>query len=174
MVLDSATQETLIAAATQAVENAQLLPNKRHLVGAACLTSDGKIIPGVNVAHYTGGPCAEPVAIGAAAALGYLPHRLTHMVAVGHRGRGVVNPCGRCRQQLLDLSPDIHVLVRDGDEVKEVSVAELLPLPYIPYDSIGDPGAEVKSGGTINALRGAPAASGHSGCSSTDIGSMLR
>ena len=46
---------------------------------------------------------------------------LTHMVAVGHSGRGVVNPCGWCRQQLLDLSPDIHVLVRDGDEVKESS-----------------------------------------------------
>jgi len=130
MALDKATLENLVTAATQAIDKAQLQPNKNHRVAAACLTTDGRIIIGVNVAHYTGGPCAEPVAIGAAVALGYLPHHLTHMVAVGHNGRGVVNPCGRCRQQLLDLSPDIHVLIRNGAEVKEVSVMELLPFPY--------------------------------------------
>jgi len=112
MALDKATQVNLVTAATQAIDKAQVQPNKNHRVAAACLTTDGRIISGVNVAHYTGGPCAEPVAIGAAVALGYMPHHLTHMVAVGHNGR------------------DIHVLIRDGAEVKEVSVVELLPFPY--------------------------------------------
>lgn len=130
MSIDKTTQERLIAAATEALNNVPSAPNKNHSVGAACLTKNGKIIAGVNVAHFTGGPCAEPVALGAAVAQGYLPHHLTHMVAVGDRGEGVINPCGRCRQQMLDLSPDIHVLIRDGKSVIEMAVQELLPFAF--------------------------------------------
>lgn len=126
MAIDKTAQDKLIATATEALNNVPLAPNKAHSVGAACLTSDGKIIAGVNVTHFTGGPCAEPVALGAAVAQGYLPHHLTHMVVVGDRGRGVINPCGRCRQQMPDLSPDIHVLIRDGEKVIEMAVEELL------------------------------------------------
>ena len=42
----------------------------------------------------------------------------------------MINPCGRCRQQMLDLCPEIKVLVRDGEEVNEISVEELLPFAF--------------------------------------------
>lgn len=34
----------------------------RHTVGAAVRDADGRIYVGVNLAHFTGGPCAELVA----------------------------------------------------------------------------------------------------------------
>lgn len=130
MLLDQAMKDKLIAAATDALNNIPLAPNKNHRVGAAGLTNDGHFIVGVSVAHFTGGPCAEPVVFGAAVAQGYLPHHLSHIIAVADRGRGVINPCGRCRQQMLDLSPEIHVLIRDGEEVREMSIQELLPFAF--------------------------------------------
>lgn len=91
---------------------------------------------GVNVFHFTGGPCAEPVALGNAAAIGVLPADLRLMVAVKRSHHGdkmlVINPCGRCRQQLMDLSPAIKVVVIDEDaSLKVVGIEDLLPFSYI-------------------------------------------
>lgn len=62
--------------------------------------------------HFNGGPCAELVVLGAAAAGGCgVPGSLTHMVAVRNDGVTVLSPCGRCRQVLMDLHPDIWVIV---------------------------------------------------------------
>ncbi|MEE3920699.1 hypothetical protein V2I01_28060 [Micromonospora sp. BRA006-A] len=38
-----------------------------HTVAAAVRSTDGRVFSGVNVYHFTGGPCAEVVALGAAA-----------------------------------------------------------------------------------------------------------
>ncbi|MEU6060148.1 hypothetical protein [Streptomyces sp. NPDC047097] len=46
---------------------------------------------------------------------------------IGDRDRGVVPPCGRCRQVLLDYFPGLRVIVGAGDRVRAVPVAELLP-----------------------------------------------
>lgn len=82
-------------------------------VGAAALSADGHtIFTGINVTHFNGGPCAELVVLGQAAAGGCgVPGALTHMVAVRNDGRTVLSPCGRCRQVLMDLQPDIRVVV---------------------------------------------------------------
>ncbi|KAL1849864.1 hypothetical protein Daus18300_013121 [Diaporthe australafricana] len=87
--------------------------SKTHQVGAAALSADGHtIFTGVNVSHFNGGPCAELVVLGAAAAGGCsAPGMLTHMVAVRDDGVNVLSPCGRCRQVMLDLHPDIKVIV---------------------------------------------------------------
>lgn len=62
--------------------------------------------------HFNGGPCAELVVLGTAAAGGCgTPGTLTHMVAVRNDGVTVLSPCGRCRQVLMDLHPDIRVIV---------------------------------------------------------------
>ncbi|WP_376773455.1 hypothetical protein [Nonomuraea endophytica] len=74
-----------------------------HTMAAAARARNGRIITAVNAYHFTGGPCAELVVIGAAAAQG--AHELDTIVAVGDRERGVVPPCGRCRQVLLDYFP---------------------------------------------------------------------
>ncbi|ARZ72116.1 hypothetical protein SMD11_6540 [Streptomyces albireticuli] len=41
-----------------------------HTMGAAVRAADGALYGGVNVYHFTGGPCAELVALGNARASG--------------------------------------------------------------------------------------------------------
>ncbi|MFG1815059.1 hypothetical protein ACGFIF_14915 [Kribbella sp. NPDC049174] len=60
---------------------------------AAVRGVDGRMYAGINLYHFTGGPCAELVALGRARAEG--ARELTTIVAVGNEGRGVVGPCGR-------------------------------------------------------------------------------
>ncbi|GAA2625194.1 MULTISPECIES: cytidine deaminase [Streptomyces] len=103
-----------------------------HTMAAAARARDGRIITSVNVYHFTGGPCAELVLIGAAAAQG--AYVLDTIVAVGDRDRGIVPPCGRCRQVLLDLFPSIRVIVAVGDRPRALSITELLPESYVWAD----------------------------------------
>lgn len=103
-----------------------------HTVAAAGRAGDGRIVTAVNAYHFTGGPCAELVLIGAAAAEG--AYDLRTIVAVGDRDRGVLPPCGRCRQVLLDYFPAIDVIVGAGDRLRTVSIADLLPESYVWAD----------------------------------------
>ncbi|MFE8014146.1 cytidine deaminase [Streptomyces antibioticus] len=103
-----------------------------HTMAAAGRAPDGRIVTAVNAYHFTGGPCAELVLIGTAAAQGV--YELDTIVAVGDRDRGVVPPCGRCRQVLLDYFPSVEVIVGEGDGIRAVSVAELLPASYVWAD----------------------------------------
>ena len=80
-----------------------------HSVAAAAMDTYGRIYQAVNVHHFTGGPCAELVAIGVAATAQAGP--LVTMAAAGDGGRGLIPPCGRCRQVMLDLHPDLLVAV---------------------------------------------------------------
>ncbi|MFI1012793.1 cytidine deaminase family protein [Streptomyces sp. NPDC020965] len=107
-------------------------------VAAAARARDGRIVTGVNVYHFTGGPCAELVVLGAAAAQGV--RDLETIVAVGDRDRGVIPPCGRCRQVLLDHYPSLRVIVGQGDRTRVVAVADLLPESYIWADQQTDTG----------------------------------
>jgi cytidine deaminase len=103
-----------------------------HTVASAARARDGRIVTAVNAYHFTGGPCAELVVIGAAAAQGV--YDLTTIVAVGDRDRGVIPPCGRCRQALLDYFPALHVIVGSGDRLRAVPIADLLPETYVWAD----------------------------------------
>ncbi|MCX5401923.1 cytidine deaminase [Streptomyces sp. NBC_00102] len=103
-----------------------------HTMAAAARARDGRIITAVNAYHFTGGPCAELVLIGAAASQG--AYELDTVVAVGDRDRGIVPPCGRCRQVLLDYFPGIEVIVGAGDRVRAVAITELLPGAYVWAD----------------------------------------
>lgn len=103
-----------------------------HSMAAAGRAGDGRIVTAVNAYHFTGGPCAELVLIGAAAAQGV--YELDTIVAVGDRDRGVVPPCGRCRQALLDYFPTLKVIVGEGDRTRTVHIADLLPETYVWAD----------------------------------------
>lgn len=103
-----------------------------HTMAAAARAGDGRIVTAVNAYHFTGGPCAELVLIGAAAAQGV--YDLDTIVAVGDCDRGVVPPCGRCRQALLDYFPDLKVIVGEGDRVRAVLITDLLPASYVWAD----------------------------------------
>ncbi|MFE5796350.1 cytidine deaminase family protein [Streptomyces sp. NPDC056503] len=103
-----------------------------HTMAAAGRARDGRIVTAVNAYHFTGGPCAELVLVGAAAAQGV--YDLRTVVAVGDGDRGVVPPCGRCRQVMLDYFPGVEVVVGGGDRLRAVPIAELLPESYVWAD----------------------------------------
>ncbi|KAF9891416.1 hypothetical protein FE257_004272 [Aspergillus nanangensis] len=105
-------ETNLIESATTTINN---IPNSDiHSVASAVRSRDGRIFSAVNVYHFTGGPCAELVALGMAAAAGALD--LTHIAAVANENRGILSPCGRCRQVLSDLHPGIKVIVPGKDD----------------------------------------------------------
>jgi cytidine deaminase len=95
-------------------------------VAAAEVDTAGRIYTGVNVFNFTGGPCAKLVVLSAATAAGAGP--LATMVAVVGGGRGVLGPCGRCRQTLLDLHPDCLVIVPTTDGPGYVPVGRCCPM----------------------------------------------
>ena len=99
-----------------------------HTVGAAVRDVRGWTYVGVNLHHFTGGPCAELVALGHARGAG--ARELTTIVAVGDRGRGPLSPCGRDRQVLLDHHPGIRVVVPTGSGVGSVLIEDLVPFAY--------------------------------------------
>ena len=97
-----------------------------HTMGAAVRDRDGRMFAGVNLYHFTGGPCAELVALAAARSQG--ARHLTHIVAVGNHGRGPIGPCGRDRQVLLDYHPGIRVILPTRHGLRSVLIEDLLPL----------------------------------------------
>ncbi|MEV4707859.1 ASCH domain-containing protein [Actinoplanes sp. NPDC049316] len=99
-----------------------------HTVAAAILDENGRIHVGLNLYHFTGGPCAELVALAVARAGGAREPRL--IVAVGDDGRGILAPCGRDRQVLADYYPDIHVIVPTSEGTQVVPISDLLPHTY--------------------------------------------
>ena len=120
MVLTAPEQDLLATALGTARAHARW---RHHNVAAAGRAPDGRVFTGLNVFHFAGGPCAELVVIGAAAAGGV--YELDSIVAVD--GTGVIIPCGRCRQVLSDLMPRARVVV---DEDEAVDVTTLLPRAY--------------------------------------------
>lgn len=99
-----------------------------HTVAAAAMDTNGRIHQAVNVHHFTGGPCAELVTLGVAATAQAGP--LVTMAAAGDGGRGLIPPCGRCRQVMLDLHPDILVAVPSLAGPKMRPIAKLLADTY--------------------------------------------
>ncbi len=120
----------LIERATSLIES--LPEREEHTVAAAARDAHGNVYTGLNLYHFTGGPCAEPVVMAVAAMHSSAPLEL--IVAVGSRNRGVLAPCGRCRQILFDFFPAIQVLVPDGGAIKRVGIRELLPYTYDWHD----------------------------------------
>lgn len=128
--------ERRLVVAAEAI--ARSLPdNDTHTVASAAMDTRGKVHTGVNVFHFTGGPCAELVAVAAAAQA--IAGPLVSIVAVGDRDRGVLAPCGRCRQVLLDLHPDIAVILPlPNDDLTAEPIRDLLPRSYFaPEPALG-------------------------------------
>ncbi len=101
-----------------------------HTVASSIYASDGQVHSGVNLYHFTGGPCAEIVALARLASDGGGAKPLA-IVAVADRERGVIAPCGRCREVLADYCPDIQVVLRTEDGINAVPLTALLPYRYL-------------------------------------------
>ena len=99
-----------------------------HTMGAAVRSADGRIFTGANLYHFTGGPCAELVALGTARANG--AREIITIVAVGNHGRGVCNPCGRDRQVFVDYYPEMRVIFSTYEGLVSVLATDLLPLAF--------------------------------------------
>lgn len=118
----------LVELARQTVDANTDGPDGVYTMGAAVRGADGRMYAGINLYHFTGGPCAELVALGRARADG--ARELTTIVAVGNEGRGVVGPCGRDRQILVDYHPTIRVILPTPDGPRSVLATDLLPGAY--------------------------------------------
>jgi cytidine deaminase len=118
----------LIQRALQAREWAYA-PYSNYTVGAALLTTSGRIYEGVNVenAAYPDSMCAERVAIYKAVSEG---ERKFVAIAVVTKDGG--SPCGSCRQVLAEFGLDTVVLIANeqGMLLNETTVAELLPQAF--------------------------------------------
>jgi cytidine deaminase len=112
---------------------ATLGSDSNHTVAAAAMDTSGRIHEAVNVYHFTGGPCAELVVLGVAATAGAGP--LVTIAAAGDGGRGLIPPCGRCRQALLDIHPDVVVAVPTDDGPRVRPIRKLLPDTYFFPDA---------------------------------------
>src|SRR5699024_11401305 len=110
--------------------SSSLRANAHHTVASAAMDTTDRIHTGVNVNHFTGGSCAEIVAIGTAAAAGAGP--LVTIAAVGDRDRGVLSPCGRCRHVILDLHPDAPLIPPAAATRRARTAAAPAPLPPPP------------------------------------------
>jgi cytidine deaminase len=108
-------------------------PYSEYAVGAALLTSSGKIYDGVNVenAAYPTSMCAERVAVFKAVSEG---EKKFTAIAVATSNGGT--PCGACRQVLSEFGLDTKVLILNGDGniEQETTVGELLPGAFGPQD----------------------------------------
>jgi cytidine deaminase len=106
------------------------VPYSGYPVGAAGLTSDGRIVVGCNVenASYGVGLCAECGLVSALHGTG--GGRLVAVSVVERRGEPVM-PCGRCRQLLWEHGgPDLLLETVRG--VRPMS--EVLPDAFGPDD----------------------------------------
>ena len=117
----------LLRAAGKVMKNAHA-PYSRFRVGAAILTSDGKVFLGCNVenASYGMTNCAERTAIfSAVAELG--PKIEIRAVAVTNDHGVPCAPCGACRQVIYEFGPDATIFFQGANGPKEAHITELLP-----------------------------------------------
>jgi cytidine deaminase len=101
-------------------------------IGAAVLTSGGKIFSGANVenASYGLACCAERTAIFKAVSEG---DRDIVAIAVVGKSEDFTKPCGACRQVMVEFNPKMKVLRRGLDGFSKDETAEsLLPEPFNP------------------------------------------
>jgi len=126
------TDHALLAAARETLLRAY--HEERHTVGAAIRAASGRVYTGVNIEACAAGPCAEPIALGAAITAG--ERAFETIVAVGGRDEPgyVLNPCGNCRQMMIDYAPEMMVIVEYEGQVCKVRARDLLPGAYHHFD----------------------------------------
>ena len=117
--------DKLITEAKKAREQAYA-PYSNFKVGAAVLTSGGKIFTGCNIenASYGLSICAERAAIFNAVSSG---HKNFIKIAVVTDSEPPSSPCGACRQVIFEFGDDIEVVMANlkGD-IKMMKIDELL------------------------------------------------
>jgi cytidine deaminase len=106
-------------------------PYSGYAVGAALLTSSGKIYDGVNVenAAYPDSLCAERTAAVKAVSEGE-----RDFVALAVATTNAASPCGSCRQFLSEFGLETVIVMVDaeGTITKQTTLRDLLPEAFGP------------------------------------------
>ena len=119
--------ERLLRSARKAMQHAYA-PYSQFRVGAALLTSKGKIVAGCNVENASYGltNCAERTAIFSAVA--EKGPRLEIVAVAVTNAKGVpCSPCGACRQVIYEFGPDAVVFYQGKNGWTESLITDLLP-----------------------------------------------
>jgi cytidine deaminase len=109
-------------------------PYSKIRVGAALLSSDGRIFAGCNVENASFGltMCAERTALAKAVSEGA---REFETMAIATDGEKALMPCGACRQALYEFAPRLRILVIGSDGLlRETLLENLLPEAFGPAD----------------------------------------
>lgn len=121
-------------AAKDAFNNAYA-PYSNFHVGAAALTTSGKIVKGCNVENASYGltVCAERNCLAQGVISG---ERKFSAIVIYTNQEKLTPPCGACRQVIVEfLSPEALVIaVNHNNEQKKWTVNELLPNAFTPKD----------------------------------------
>lgn len=121
--------DSLVQRAIEAREFAYT-PYSHYKVGAALLTTQGKVYTGCNIenASYSPSNCAERTAIFKAVSEG---ERRFEAIAIVTTDAG--QPCGTCRQVMREFAPDLTVIIGDLEGNYRVFTLEaLLPHSFGP------------------------------------------
>lgn len=105
-------------------------PYSRYRVGAAILTTDGKIYTGCNIENssYSLTICAERTALFKAISEG--KKKFVAMV-ISSDNEDFAFPCGACRQVIKELADDIDIILTNGKKrIKQFRTSDLLPHPF--------------------------------------------
>ena len=105
-------------------------PYSHFRVGAAVLTSSGKIFTGSNIesSSYSLTICAERTAIFKAVSEGYTKFV---SIAIASDEKDFTPPCGACRQVIYELAGNIDVVfARKSGEIQVHKMQDLLPLAF--------------------------------------------
>lgn len=105
-------------------------PHSGFAVGAALLTSSGRVYLGANVENASWGLsiCAERVALFSAITTG---ERGFVKLAVVADTSEPVTPCGACRQVFREFSDDLTIICANlRGELRTTNIRDLLPCPF--------------------------------------------
>jgi len=112
-------------------------PYSKFKVGAALITTDGKVFKGANIenASYSLTICAERSVLTSAYSSGIRKADI-QMLGIVANTKQPIAPCGACRQvinELMDADASI-VLFNINKEYKVLKVKDLLPYPFTEGD----------------------------------------
>ena len=124
-------KQKLINAATQALDRAYA-PYSQFKVGAAVLTTEGKIVTGCNVenASYGLSMCAERNAIANAIMSNEGDKIEIRAIAVANGQQVPCSPCGACRQVIWEFGQQAQVIFQGNQVWQSSTIQELLPAGF--------------------------------------------
>lgn len=128
-------RKELIDHAFNAMKNSYA-PYSQFHVGAALVTTDGRVFYGANIenASYGATNCAERSAMFSAYSNGVRKQEI-QAIAIVADGETIASPCGICRQVMAELlNEDTPVYLSNGKKEMDLTVKDLLPYAFTQED----------------------------------------